>query len=164
MNNEQHSNEVTTPPSQANQQTKTQKNNRRLIKLLEERYPKAFNWNDPKPLKIGIDKDMQLDEELSASKLKRALAAYTRSHRYKKCLEKHAVRIDLEGQPAGSEHLTPKQPEPKSIKKKPSNTLNKEKKAKNKKPSKNKEMDTNYSKEERMKMKLEQLIANNPKK
>jgi len=67
--------------------------------LLESRYPKAFNWSNPKPLKIGIDQDITLDEELTRSKLKRALAAYTRSNRYKKCLKKTSDRIGLDGQP-----------------------------------------------------------------
>ena len=153
---------VPSQPDKKMQQTKTQKNNRRLIKLLEERYPKAFNWHDPKPLKIGIDKDMQVDEVLTSSKLKRALAAYTRSTRYKKCLQKHSSRIDLDGQAVGSEHLKPVE----KTKKKQS-VKNKEVPPTTKKNISNindkKEL-TNYSQEERIKMKLEQLISTNQNK
>ena len=101
-------------PEQKKRQ-KNQKNNRRLIKLLEDRYPKAFDWNQPKPLKVGIDKDMSLDDEFNASKQKRALAAYTRSDRYKKCLLSGQPRIDLNGvavnnEPALPESMIPAKP------------------------------------------------------
>lgn len=139
--------------------TKNQKNNRRLIKLLEERYPKTFNWHNPKPLKIGIDKEMQVDDELTPGKLKRALAAYTRSDRYKKCLLTNNVRIDLEGRKVAQElPSNPNSPSKKTTKrtsdKKPQPKI---------KQRKNQQAQTvnldGYSQEERMKIKLEQLIT-----
>lgn len=97
---------ATLTPEQKKRQ-KNQKNNRRLIKMLEDRYPKAFDWNQPKPLKVGIDKDMVLDDDFNASKQKRALAAYTRSDRYKKCLLSGQPRIDLEGIAVNNEPALP---------------------------------------------------------
>ncbi|NLQ18091.1 hypothetical protein HGG82_10715 [Marinomonas sp. M1K-6] len=97
---------ATLTPEQKKRQ-KNQKNNRRLIKMLEDRYPKAFDWNQPKPLKVGIDKDMVLDDDFNASKQKRALAAYTRSDRYKKCLLSGQSRIDLEGVAVNNEPALP---------------------------------------------------------
>lgn len=116
---------------------KNQKNNRRLIKLLEERYPKAFDWNNPRPLKVGIDKDMTLDEEFNASKQKRAMAAYTRSDRYKKCLLSGQPRIDLEGNAVSDE---PALPNAKKLveNKKPMPNSNKGKRPQGNKPHSNK--------------------------
>ncbi|MCV2403480.1 ProQ/FINO family protein [Marinomonas sp. C2222] len=163
-----------TPEQKARQ--KNQKNNRRLIKMLEDRYPKAFDWNKPKPLKVGIDKDMTLDDEFNASKQKRALAAYTRSDRYKKCLLSGQPRIDLEGvavsdEPALPESMMPAkkarpahrptqktadQQRTEKAKKKP---LNKNKQqSKNKKPPTQDDAYANLSAEERMKAKLEKLF------
>ena len=96
---------------------KNQKNNRRLIRMLEERYPKAFDWNNPRPLKVGIDKDMTLDEEFNESKQKRAMAAYTRSDRYKKCLLSGQPRIDLEGVAVSNEPALPNAKKPNEQKK-----------------------------------------------
>ena len=150
---------------------KNQKNNRRLIRLLEERYPKAFDWNNPRPLKVGIDKDMVLDEEFNASKQKRAMAAYVRSDRYKKCLQSGQPRIDLEGTPVSDEPALPntkpttdaKKPAPKSRPKqaRPQNTQSKGKPKQgnrpNNKPKAQPKEDPqfdNLSPEERMKAKL----------
>lgn len=162
-------------PDQKRRQ-KNQKNNRRLIKMLEERYPKAFDWNQPKPLKVGIDKDMTLDDDFNASKQKRALAAYTRSDRYKKCLQTGQPRIDLEGNPVSDEPALPeamltRKPttnRPKKEAQRPQNkTANKNKRPNNKpngnpkanKPRK-KEDDafSHLSDDERMKAKLAQLL------
>ncbi|MCO4787308.1 ProQ/FINO family protein [Marinomonas atlantica] len=154
---------------------KNQKNNRRLIKMLEDRYPKAFDWNNPRPLKVGIDKDMTLDDDFNASKQKRAMAAYTRSDRYKKCLQSGQPRIDLEGVAVSDEPALPntkkpaapesKKPMPKHNKgKRPQGNkpqTNKSKSQSNSRPS-NKERNQpkqdpqfdNLSPEERMKAKL----------
>lgn len=155
---------------------KNQKNNRRLIKLLEERYPKAFDWNNPRPLKVGIDKDMTLDEEFNASKQKRAMAAYTRSDRYKKCLLSGQPRIDLEGNAVSNEPALPnakkpvenKKPMPKSSKgKRPQGNKPHTNKAKGQsrpankdkaQPKQDSQFD-NLSAEERMQAKLAQLLG-----
>ncbi|ADZ89939.1 hypothetical protein GV054_03355 [Marinomonas mediterranea] len=165
----------TLTPEQKKRQ-KNQKNNRRLIKMLEDRYPKAFDWNNPKPLKVGIDKDMELDEQFNASKQKRALAAYTRSDRYKKCLLSGQPRIDLEGVAVSDEPALPEAARPKkAVSEKPmpkakktfgrpsnGNQQNKPKpKAARPAPKARKEDDSynNMSAEERMKAKLEKLLS-----
>lgn len=163
-----------TPEQKARQ--KNQKNNRRLIKMLEDRYPKAFDWNKPKPLKVGIDKDMTLDDEFNASKQKRALAAYTRSDRYKKCLLSGQPRIDLEGvavsdEPALPESMMPvkkaspaQRPAPKNTNQQRPDKAKKKPFNKNKQHSKSKKSPpqedayANLSAEERMKAKLEKLF------
>jgi len=171
---------ATLTPEQKKRQ-KNQKNNRRLIKMLEDRYPKAFDWNQPKPLKVGIDKDMVLDDDFNASKQKRALAAYTRSDRYKKCLLSGQPRVDLEGvavsdEPALPESMIPKKEKktfnrpkttdrpktdrPARNKKPQSASAPKGKPAKKPQPAKSREEDgyENLSPEERMKAKLEKLL------
>ncbi|REG81434.1 ProQ/FINO family protein [Marinomonas pollencensis] len=169
---------ATLTPEQKKRQ-KNQKNNRRLIKMLEDRYPKAFDWNQPKPLKVGIDKDMVLDDEFNASKQKRALAAYTRSDRYKKCLLSGQPRIDLEGTPVNNEPALPESMIPKkekttfnrpkgdrmprskaktaSNKKAPSKPSHKPKNTQNTQKNQDDAYD-NLSPEERMKAKLEKLL------
>jgi len=176
---------ATLTPEQKKRQ-KNQKNNRRLIKMLEDRYPKAFDWNQPKPLKVGIDKDMVLDDEFNASKQKRALAAYTRSDRYKKCLLSGQPRVDLEGvavnnEPALPESMIPKKaratstnrpattgrPEkekatlaqPAKNRQKPQAKNDIKPKTKNvKNTPKTEDIYDNLSPEERMKAKLEKLL------
>ncbi len=153
---------------------KNQKNNRRLIRLLEERYPKAFDWNNPRPLKVGIDKDMVLDDEFNDSKRKRAMAAYTRSDRYKKCLLSGQPRIDLEGVavsdepalPNAKKPAAPKKPMPKSKqnahpgnKGKGGSQQNRPKKAKQQ-PKVDPQFE-NLTEEERMQAKLAQLLKKN---
>lgn len=165
--------ETATLSAEEKRRQKNQKNNRRLIKLLEERYPKAFDWNNPRPLKVGIDKDMVLDEQFNASKQKRAMAAYTRSDRYKKCLLSGQPRIDLEGNAVSNEPALPnakkpvenKKPMPKSNKgKRPQGSPTPQNKGKghtnNKaktQPKQDPQFD-NLSAEERMQAKLTQLL------
>lgn len=177
---------ATLTPEQKKRQ-KNQKNNRRLIKMLEDRYPKAFDWNQPKPLKVGIDKDMTLDDDFNASKQKRALAAYTRSDRYKKCLLSGQPRVDLEGIAVNDEPALPESMIPKKEKKpfnrpktadrpKTTDRPKADRPAHNKKPqstpspkgkpsqksqpikSREDEAYDNLSPEERMKAKLEKLL------
>ena len=169
---------ATLTPEQKKRQ-KNQKNNRRLIKMLEDRYPKAFDWNQPKPLKVGIDKDMVLDDDFNASKQKRALAAYTRSDRYKKCLLSGQPRIDLEGVAVNNEPALPESMIPAKTKtattsrparEKPAQPTRSNKpkaQAKNRANSKPKHAQSapkqediydNLSPEERMKAKLEKLL------
>lgn len=172
---------ATLTPEQRKRQ-KNQKNNRRLIKMLEDRYPKAFDWNQPKPLKVGIDKDMVLDDDFNASKQKRALAAYTRSDRYKKCLLSGQPRIDLEGVAVNNEPALPESMIPakaktattsRPAKERPAQSTRSNKpktqaknrtnsKPKQSKPAqsapKQEDIYDNLSPEERMKAKLEKLL------
>ena len=69
--------------------------------LLRERYPALFATADPKPLKIGIHKDLlERHPELDLSGLKRALTLHAGRFSYQKLLKAGAVRFDLDGQPA----------------------------------------------------------------
>jgi len=142
---------------------KNKQNNLKLIQLLEKKYPKAFNWNNPSPLKIGIDKEMQIDEELTESKLKRALAAYTRSDRYKKSLAKQKIRIDLNGKPVLPKKVTnrPKDTKPSNNKSQqpPSKGPFKQKETKAKETKAETSQHDGLSDEERMQKKLALLLA-----
>ena len=152
---------------------KNEKNNRRLMRLLEERYPKPFDWNNPRPLKVGIDKDMVLDDDFNESKLKRAMAAYTRSDRYKKCLLSGQPRIDLEGVAVSNEPALPNAKKPAEAKKpipkgkRPANPGKKGKNQQNRPQKKAKPQPKvdpqfeNLTEEERMQAKLAQLLKKN---
>ena len=88
-----------------------------ILELLREQFPKCFvRYPHPRqPLKIGIHKDVYaaLAGVISRRKLHRALTAYTNDPAYREQLKPGAVRIDLNGEPAGV--VTPGQiPPPRS--------------------------------------------------
>lgn len=73
-----------------------------LFRYLAAKWPAAFNPKAPRPLKIGIHRDIRvLDRELSDDELRRALLAYTRMAKYLARLDAGAARVDLDGKPAG---------------------------------------------------------------
>ncbi|RUW71159.1 ProQ/FinO family protein [Mesorhizobium sp. M2A.F.Ca.ET.067.02.1.1] len=73
-----------------------------LFRHLSAKWPAAFNPKAPRPLRIGIHHDIRvLDGELSDDELRRALRAYTSMPRYLARLNAGAVRVDLDGEPAG---------------------------------------------------------------
>ncbi|TIU44224.1 MAG: prop expression regulator, partial [Mesorhizobium sp.] len=73
-----------------------------LFRHLSAKWPAAFNPKAPMPLRIGIHHDIRvLDGELSDDELRRALRAYTSMPRYLARLNAGAVRVDLDGEPAG---------------------------------------------------------------
>lgn len=74
--------------------------------LLEGFWGKAFNFKDPKPLKIGIDEDLMKSAEAQGLPfdevvIKRALGAYLYTLRYTYALVREKHRYDLQGQIAG---------------------------------------------------------------
>lgn len=71
------------------------------LQLLMEAYPKTFDRNNVRPLKIGIQEDLIADEKVSKNKIKRALASYVRSLNYYRSLREGAERIDINGEAAG---------------------------------------------------------------
>ncbi len=75
--------------------------NQAAIALISEAYPQAFDRDNVRPLKIGIQEDIVADGKISQGKIKRALASYVRSPLYYKSLQAGADRIDLAGQAAG---------------------------------------------------------------
>lgn len=75
-------------------------------------WPALFDIDNPKPLKVGVFKD--LTEDITArgltvgmGALKATLAIYTRRIRYQKALAAGGARYDLNGQPCGE--VTPEQ-------------------------------------------------------
>ena len=87
------------------------------LELLRERFPKCFvRYQQPRqPLKIGVHKDLAvvLAGVVSKSEIGRALTVYTNDVAYREALKPGAVRIDLNGEPAGV--VTPGQiPPPRS--------------------------------------------------
>jgi ProP effector len=80
-------------------------NDDQILELLCERFPRTFA-RDPaerRPLKRGIDRDLvaRLDGLNSRTALKRVLGGYTVCPEYRAKLIEGAVRIDLDGNPAG---------------------------------------------------------------
>ncbi len=69
--------------------------------LLRERHPDLFG-DDPKPLKIGIHRDLiERHPDLDFVGLKRALTLHCGRFVYLKALKPGAARLDLDGQPDG---------------------------------------------------------------
>jgi len=73
------------------------------VNWLTTTYPKCFNPHKPKPLKIGIDKDIFLKGEWPHSKtfLQKTLVFYLGSPWYQKALLEQHERVSLEGQAIG---------------------------------------------------------------
>ncbi|MDG4597448.1 MAG: ProQ/FinO family protein [Candidatus Contendobacter sp.] len=63
-------------------------------------YPACFNWERPKPLKIGIHHDL-VAAGCERAAVQRALARYCHRPLYRRALRPGATRVDLHGQPAG---------------------------------------------------------------
>jgi ProP effector len=78
----------------------------KITALLAERWPQCFAIKGPRrrPLKIGITEDVfaALGETISLPKLRHVLAAYCSNKKYRAHLVTGAVRIDLDGAPAGT--------------------------------------------------------------
>lgn len=83
------------------------------IKILEERYPKLFDRNNPKPLKIKIHEDIltffKEKPAMTPPQLRDALRFYTRNPKYLLSIAQSDVRYDLNGDEDGhilQEHKT----------------------------------------------------------
>src|SRR5262245_13476775 len=76
------------------------------IALLAEAWPNCFavQFRGRKPLKIGIGKDIAAAtaEAITPNELEAALGLYTKQLGYLKALKEGAVRVDLNGAPAGT--------------------------------------------------------------
>lgn len=73
-----------------------------LFRLLSAKWPAAFNAVEPKPLKIGILRDIRAGQhEMSEEELERALRAYTKTNKYLASMVAGAPRVDLNGNPSG---------------------------------------------------------------
>lgn len=78
-----------------------------IIAFLAEKFPQCFSIKGAaKPLKIGIFKDVigRLDEQspISRTGLRAALRRYTSSWRYLQSVKTDAIRVDLDGNEAGT--------------------------------------------------------------
>ncbi|WP_207063901.1 ProQ/FINO family protein [Motiliproteus sp. SC1-56] len=90
-----------TTANKPSQRNKNRAANQAAISQISELYPRTFDREAVKPLKIGIQDDLVADGKLPQGKIKRALASYVRSPLYYKALQAGAVRIDLNGEAAG---------------------------------------------------------------
>lgn len=99
----------------ANEQAASEKltNSKEIIAYLAEKFPLCFILEgEAKPLKIGLFQDLaealQDDERVSKTQLRQALRQYTSNWRYLHGCREGAVRVDLQGNPAGvleAEHV-----------------------------------------------------------
>ena len=102
---------VQTSDAQVNSQKLT--NTKDIIAYLAEKFPLCFILEgEAKPLKIGLFQDLaealQDDERVSKTQLRQALRQYTSNWRYLHGCREGAVRVDLQGNPAGvleTEHV-----------------------------------------------------------
>ena len=81
-------------------------NNKEIIAYLAEKFPLCFSLEgEAKPLKIGLFQDLSEalkdDERVSKTQLRHALRQYTSNWRYLHGCQVGAVRVDLQGNPAG---------------------------------------------------------------
>lgn len=81
-------------------------NNKEIITYLAEKFPLCFSLEgEAKPLKIGLFQDLAEvlndDERVSKTQLRHALRQYTTNWRYLHGIKAGAVRVDLQGNPAG---------------------------------------------------------------
>ena len=76
-----------------------------VLPALIEAYPACFDWEHPRPLKIGLYRDLLAaglgEARVKGADLQRALARYCHRPLYRWTLRAGATRVDLHGQPAG---------------------------------------------------------------
>jgi ProP effector len=74
-----------------------------VVRWLRDKYPLCFSKENPLPLKIGIIKDIfaVLPPDISRLSLRKTLARYTKSPKYKQALKTCPHRYDLDGNEAG---------------------------------------------------------------
>lgn len=98
-------NEVQVAEAQSAESSKLT-NNKAVIAYLAEKFPLCFSVEgEAKPLKIGLFQDLaealKDDEHVSKTQLRHALRQYTSNWRYLHGCRLGAVRVDLQGNPAG---------------------------------------------------------------
>ncbi|NOH70061.1 RNA chaperone ProQ [Vibrio pectenicida] len=86
--------------------TEKLKNSKEVIAYIAECFPKCFTLEgEAKPLKIGIFQDLAErltdDQKVSKTQIRAALRQYTSSWRYLHGVKAGAIRVDLDGNPAG---------------------------------------------------------------
>lgn len=98
-------------PACAAKGTKQSRHNRKKLELLIAHWPEVFNLATPRPLAVGIDKQIAADMDArsltGAGKVRAAIAMYTRRIAYLKALAAGGSRFNLQAEPAGE--VTPEQ-------------------------------------------------------
>ena len=74
----------------------------RVLRLL---WPAVFRVSSPKPVKIGIDKDIAATGLVPENIMKIGLRCFTRLEQYLECTRAGRARIGLDGKPAGQVRL-----------------------------------------------------------
>ncbi len=74
----------------------------RVLRLL---WPSVFRVSSPRPLKIGIDKDIAATGKVPDNIIRIGLRCYTRLENYLECTNAGRARIGLDGKPDGRVRL-----------------------------------------------------------
>ncbi|ECI8024612.1 prop effector [Salmonella enterica subsp. enterica serovar Ramatgan] len=79
---------------------------RKRVQKITEFWPKLFDINNPKPLKLNIMPDMTKDIQargldMGIGSVRVALNAYTSHAKYIRCVAAGGMRYDLNGEPCG---------------------------------------------------------------
>lgn len=79
---------------------------RKRVQKITEFWPKLFDINNPKPLKLNIMPDMAKDIkarglDMGIGSVRVALNAYTSHAKYIRCVAAGGMRYDLNGEPCG---------------------------------------------------------------
>lgn len=79
---------------------------RKRVQKITEFWPKLFDINNPKPLKLNIMPDMAKDIQargldMGIGSVRVALNAYTSHAKYIRCVAAGGMRYDLNGEPCG---------------------------------------------------------------
>lgn len=88
------------------EETQKLSNNKEIIAYLAEKFPLCFSLEgEAKPIKVGLFQDLaealKDDPKVSKTQLRHALRQYTSNWRYLHGCKEGAVRVDLQGNPAG---------------------------------------------------------------
>lgn len=79
--------------------------NHEALRIVRALWPAAFQVASPRPLKVGIHRDMENAGLLSSAIIAIALRFFTNLEPYLETIQPGAQRIDLTGQPAGRVRL-----------------------------------------------------------
>ena len=75
------------------------------LRLVRTLWPEVFNVSHPRPLKVGIHKDIIAASSIPEDFISQALHFFTSTEKYLECIKAGATRIDLNGMPAGKVKL-----------------------------------------------------------
>ncbi|HFE7522330.1 TPA: ProQ/FINO family protein [Salmonella enterica subsp. enterica serovar Newport] len=86
--------------------TRAQWKKRKRVQKITAFWPKLFDINNPKPLKLNIMQDMAKDIQargldMGIGSVRVALNAYTSHAKYIRCVAAGGMRYDLNGEPCG---------------------------------------------------------------